>query len=306
MNRVVRAEREGKDVPAEKLLKNIFKAEKVFLSALRSSGNSTKVYQALARMVNLEKHGNSCKLYFRVKYGPDSTALNKLVGRLEIGALKKLPINYKFCAFAMQEVKEPTPTMVEAFDGLIKAREKLINKFLLLSLHMTKTQSGKLKNDEFYFQDLMQICNEALIESIDKYVQDEASATFMQRAAANMIYHIIQHSTSMNSVNFSQKESRLLFKIRKAIQSFGPDKYKEIADFLKVTEEEVYSLMATESSVSLSEFEDRQMIGQSDDNPEENVIDINMKLRLNEACEELSLLEIKALKLMGIQLKIGA
>lgn len=303
INRLFSKKEAVEDVEAA--FKEMFQLEKRFSIELKKSKKSKPLFHNLGLHIRKFESLSSSKTYFRVRYGDVIKPLNKSMDRIDVKELQRYPINYKFCSFSMRNT-EPTPAMRDLYKRISDIRESIINKHLLLAIHSSKTFSNSATGADAEFEDLVQVCNEALLDAADKFVMDDTSAKFHQRAIGLMLAGMINYSQSLSPVHIHESDARMIYKIRKYMQKNSADSYKEIAEILNITEREIGELMGATSATPLDAENDDSfslksvLSDKKNISPEESSVRNNIQDALRKGYKELTLMEIKALRLRGV------
>lgn len=312
-----------KNISEEDILevfKKLYEREQAFAKKLQSTAPGRKVYLAFIEKISRSQGGiKIAKSYFRARQDSYLNTVNKAIRDVQPQLMYPVPINYRFCLFAITTLSEKQTNKKQSFiDSLdkmfteIKAlREEIINKHLYLSFHKAGVYKKSLAGKASEFEDLIQLANEALVIAVDKYCIDDDSSSFHAMAIGRIIGNLIANGSQTSAATVGQHAQKKLYQIRKMIQKYPNMNTKEMSDILKIAEEDINDLMAATSYKSLddkvSDDSDTRLID-TFVAPSENVDGFDAVEEqdtrdvLHESFSVLSLLEKKVLQLKGIKI----
>lgn len=315
-----------KDVSDEDILevfKRLNEREQLFSKKLQSTAPGRKVYMAFIQKISKSQGGiKVAKSYFRARQDSYLDTVNRAIREVQPKLMYAVPINYRFCLFAIQtlesvkdEQDEKRLQFVASLEKLfleIKVlREEIINKHLYLSLHKAKVHKKSWAGGASEFEDLIQLANEALVVAVDKFVMDEDSSSFHGMAIGRIVSNLITNGSQTSSATVGEHAKKKLYQIRKMIQKHPNLQNREVAEALNIAEEEVNDLLASTSYKSLDDklsddsetrYIDTFVAPTTNTDGFEAVEDQEVKDVLHESFSVLSLIEKKVLRLKGIKI----
>ena len=310
-----------KDIREEDILvifRDLYNKEQSFAKRLRSTGYGRKVYFQFIKMIQSSRGGiKIAKTYFRAREESYLLTVNKAIREANPKLMHDVPVNYKFCKFAVEAmIEKKDEELVSLFNEIKALREEIINKHLFLSLNKAKVFKKNSYGTMTPFEDLIQIANEALIIAVDKYVMDKDSSSFHSMAIGRIIAHLITDGETSSSVTVGQHAKKKLYSIRKLLQSSPNFSTKEISDALKIAEDEVVDLLGTTSYQSLDDFtseDSSTRVGEvfvkstkTETNQYGTVEKENLLSVLDKSYDVLSVIEKKVLRLKGVRIDENA
>lgn len=303
------------------IFKKLHEKEQLFAKKLQFTAPGRKVYLAFIQMVIRSRGGiKSAKSYFRARQDSYLETVNKAIKDVQPKLMYPVPINYRFCQFAMRHLEEKLDKsksqyleqLNEIFDEIKLLRDEIINRHLFLSFHKAGVYKKSWAGGASEFEDLIQLANEALIVAVDKYVMNDDSSSFHMMAIGRIISSLINNGSQTSAATVGEHAKKKLYQIRKMAQNNPNLNNKQIAEALKIAEEEVNDLLASTSYKSL----DDKVSDDSDTRCVDTFIAPSNNLDGFEAVENqqikdilqnsysvLSLIEKKVLRLKGIEIE---
>lgn len=225
--------------------------EDKFAKRLRSVSGGKKVYRLFIDMILREKENLiTARKYFREREIAYKEFVYPSIRTKEPNGLHKIRINFLFCVFAMKNLEATDAKLNGLFEEIRQLRESLINRHLHYALNRAKAfNTGANSNVDF--SDLIQLANEALVNSVDKYVIDETASSFRTMAIGRMVANLMASSDQALPVSFGGQASRQLYKIKKLLEKNSDLKVKDLSEIIGIAEEEIAALMNATSYSSL-------------------------------------------------------
>lgn len=225
--------------------------EDKFAKRLRSVSGGKKVYRLFIDMILREKENLiTARKYFREREIAYKEFVYPSIRTKEPNGLHKIRINFLFCVFAMKNLEATDAKLNGLFEEIRQLRESLINRHLHYALNRAKVfNTGANSNVDF--SDLIQLANEALVNSVDKYVIDETASSFRTMAIGRMVANLMASSDQALPVSFGGQASRQLYKIKKLLEKNSDLKVKDLSEIIGIAEEEIAALMNATSYSSL-------------------------------------------------------
>ena len=316
-----------KEISDEDILevfKRLYEKEQFFAKKLQSTVSGRKVYMSFIHKISGSRGGiKVARSYFRARQEDYLETVNRAIREVQPKLMYQVPINYRFCLFTMQtlddyakkknEPKSPLVLHLEKLFLEIKLlREEIINKHLYLSLHKAGIYKKSWAGGTTEFEDLIQLANEGLVIAVDKYVMDGDSSSFHMMAIGRIVSNLITNGSNSSAATIGEHAKKKLYQIRKLIQKMPQMQNREIAEALKIAEEEVNDLMSANSYKSLDETisDDSNVrlidtfIAPNNGMSEFEILENEeVKDVLNDSFSVLSLIEKKVLRLKGIKIK---
>lgn len=303
------------------LFKDLYDKEQRFAKRLRSTGYGRNVYIKFIRKILASRGGiKIAKSYFRARQDSYIGTVNRAIREVNPKLMYDVPVNYRFCLFAIDSLmltdkdgkqSNRDARLAELFMDIKRLRDEIINKHLLLSLH----RAGIFKKNSYAayseFKDLVQIANEALVISVDKYVMDEESSSFHSMAIGRIVGNLIENGEMASAATIGGHARKKLYQIRKLLQQNPDFTTYEIATIMKVAEDEVVDLVGATKYKSLDAFTDESEESRVSETftadsmePKEDQYDTTEKTNLlsvlSKSFDVLSVVELKILRLKGI------
>jgi len=225
--------------------------EDKFAKRLRSVSGGKKVYRLFIDMILREKENLiTARKYFREREITYKEFVYPSIRTKEPNGLHKIRINFLFCVFAMKNLEATDAKLNGLFEEIRQLRESLINRHLHYALNRAKAfNTGANSNVDF--SDLIQLANEALVNSVDKYVIDETASSFRTMAIGRMVANLMASSDQALPASFGGRASRQLYKIKKFLEKNSDLKVKDLSEIIGIAEEEIAALMNATSYSSL-------------------------------------------------------
>lgn len=300
----------------DKIFRKINKLESKFVSVLRKDKHSSRIFNLFCDFINRNPESGGLRTvrsYFRIRQDSKLKEFHSYIAKRNIKEAQKMPINFKFCKFALDNIQSPSSNLLEVFNEIKAQRERVIKSMLFMSLSMAKVfnSSNSSKNFRVEFSDLINIANEAVIDAVDKFSLDTETSNFNAAIAGMISNYMINHSMNQNIMHFWPKDQRMLYKIRKIDWSKDHD-ISELAKSMNISEIELIDLMLADSSKNLSldntlPFTENDTFGSTvadNDAQMPDIITENNQLifMLKKCYNLLTPFELKFLKLKGINL----
>jgi DNA-directed RNA polymerase specialized sigma subunit len=225
--------------------------EDKFAKRLRSVSGGKKVYRLFIDMILREKENLiTARKYFREREIVYKEFVYPSIRAKEPSGLHKIRINFLFCVFAMKNLEAADAKLNGLFEEIRQLRESLINRHLHYALNRAKAfNTGANSNVDF--SDLIQLANEALVNSVDKYVIDGTASSFRTMAIGRMVANLMASSDQALPVSFGGQASRQLYKIKKLLEKNSDLKVRDLSEIIGIAEEEIAALMNATSYSSL-------------------------------------------------------
>jgi DNA-directed RNA polymerase specialized sigma subunit len=298
----------------DKKFKELINLEKMFSKKLRKISEGQKVYADFVKEMRSTNRVDDARSYFRQRESDFiSSNVSESIQKGINSGLYASPINFKFIAFAMSRMTDvenkifPRKELISLFEKIKSVRNEIINNNLFLALGKAKIQ-GKSGGNSVDLSDLIQLANEGLIIAVDKYTPFENSV-FAHMAVGRMIANFIDSNFSSSPVTINKSAKRKLYRIRKLLEKNPNMSRPQIAEILKVAEQQIDELIAISRSMSLDQpmgiDDDRTMgdvMADPDNKPTayENTESRDLVLKLLGAYKHLNIIEQKILRLKGV------
>lgn len=323
------------------LFRELYEKEQSFAKRLRQTGYGKNVYRAfITKILNSRGGIKKAKSYFRARQNSFKGTINKAIKERNPELMYNVPVNYKFCLFSMEalETKEAVEGKLDAygnkvyrnkldergnkiykdkklpalFEEIKKLRGEIISKHLYFSLNRAKIFKQTAYGYSTRFEDLIQMANEALIVAVDKYVIDDDSSTFHVMAYGRILSNLIENGEETFAATVGPDGKKGLYQIRKLLQKNPNLSTAELANIMKVAEEEVADLIGSTSYQSLDNFvgddSNTRLIeiftteDNNRSNPQETLVKNDLLSVLSDSFDVLSVMEKKVLRLKGVKL----
>lgn len=317
----------------EKMFVKLIDLEKSFAKKLLKTGQGKRVYSDFINMIyKLKRSMLYVRPYFRQRESMYLNTINKAVEKNQPTKLYDAPVNFKFIMFAVARLEENeredakkkafkeqtqyVPVKFELnkdlaviFEKIKSLRHEIMNNNLFLALSKAKGHARSHGGSFADMSDLVQIANEGLILAVDKYVPSEGSV-FATMAIGRMVANLIENGSNQSPVTVNSSGRKKLYRIRRLLEKNPSITRGQIAEILKVSEQEVNDLIEATHYLSLDQpvgAEDDRTMG--DVTPDTEMTDAyemtenkDLFLKLLSAYEYLSVIEQKILKLKGVNL----
>lgn len=291
----------------ERLMNNLFSAEKKFRDTLLSTKNGRKVYNDFIDFFRTENFLSS-RVYFREKQSSFKSKISKALRDCNAKSLYRLRINFIFARWAMSRVgKNAKNKLLNRYYEEIQAtRHTVCQNNLPLAINRSQVFFRKVPFTQLTYLDMIQTSSEGLMISIDKFVPPYRDF-FRNFSITRMISNILtDHSDTL--VKIPAKERRILYRANKARQK--TDSKEEIVkyvneSFVGVSKKEIQEI--TTAAVAVSSLDDPmsedgcETMGDitpgNIDNPEVSTEKADNLRVASELIDSLSVLEQKLIKL---------
>lgn len=299
-----------------KKIKKISRLEKQFNKLLNSSKQGQEVYLDFCRMINVHfKNVLYARSYFRIREDQFKTRINPLITKNEYKKIYSLPLNYKFCVYALKNVKNISTAHSQTLHTMLSDMTELRNKVIIGYTYLAVSRAKVFFNNNTFkgneLSDFIQSANEALVESVDKFDVKANKSNFHNVAFGKIFANllVLQHSYNSASSLGSSGIKQLAQILNKMKQLNNNATTKELSEMLNVAEEEINLLLNSSKYIDLDAFvgndangsfvKDRFSIddGQAAYKDTE-LTDFNKKANI--AVNDLSIIEKKILKLKGV------
>jgi DNA-directed RNA polymerase specialized sigma subunit len=307
--------RNAKEQDIMVLFKELYDKEQSFAKKLKSTGAGRNVYvKFIKKILNSQGGIKVARSYFRARQDSYLNTVNKAIRDMKPELMYDVPINYRFCSFAIESLQNKDRKLAKLFEEIKNLRDEITNKHLFLSLNRAKVFKSASYGSFSEFEDLIQLANEALVVAVDKYVMDEDSSSFHVMVIGRIISNLITNGETASAATMGEHSRKKLYQIRKILQNNPNFSTKEISDISKISQEEISELLGATSYKSLDDT-----VGDSDsdtrlvdtfisniDGTKEDQHDLieksNLLSVLSDSFDVLSVLEIKVLRLKGVQI----
>jgi DNA-directed RNA polymerase specialized sigma subunit len=229
----------------------LMQLESRFAKRLRSVAGGKQVYKDFIQMIIREKENiMTSRRFFREREESYKEHIFVAIRKREAKDLHSFRINFMFCAFAIKNLKKQDSKLTELFNDIKQIRESLISRYLHYALVKAKSfNNGVNYNNDF--GDLIQIANEALVDSVDKFVLDENGYSFRHMAIGRMIASLIASGDLSLAVTFGPQASRRLHKIKKVLEKTPGLSTRQLSEVMGIAEEEVSAIINASQATSL-------------------------------------------------------
>ena len=265
--------------------------------------------------------------YFREKAEIFNSSISKDIKKRDAKALMKYGINFQFINFMVKNWKGELPEKARIYyEEFLEARRILIENNLPLAINRAKLFYRKTPRSHLGLLDFIDICTYGLISGIDKY-SGPYTRVWRSVCIGRMVgYMIEEYSKSFlrmypndkkilyraNSLKFRLKIEKVKELAKAVNESFIKDKKegKKIPK-LPITENYLRNLMNSSKYVSTdakSGDDDEEGVSIYDYTPapdqdtEEKIVNLDAMNKVMEASKGLDLIEMKIIRLKGVDL----
>lgn len=295
--------KEASDCTVYQLFERIVLLESQFTKLLKNTKAGNDAYMAFVKHILESDRGLiNVRPFFRLRE-TEFKPLYRLLEKKNTEALMDYPINFPMCQFLINHIKNPSEKILDLFNNIKTLRDILTYKFLQLALIKAKS-FNKTSSSSYSVEDLVQIANEAVIVSIDKYVQTP-TGDFSQVVLGRIFGHLINNGSNLYTVSIGASANKKLYRIKKALDNNPNLTAKQISVIIKVSESEVSDLLAATLYMSLdSQIEDtnNRYVDQIsyDEDSHDNILAHNEESqKALGSLDSLDVIEKKLLVLMG-------
>jgi DNA-directed RNA polymerase specialized sigma subunit len=244
--------------------------------------------------------------YFRMREGSYLELNASIRSRdrdLKYRDLYKYPINFRFCSFAVENLKKVDLELMGLFTQVKDLRNSIAVDYLPVGLTRAKAFNRGI-SASYDFSDLVQIANEGILSAIDKYVMEPDGVDFNTMVFGRITGHLINNASNYGSVYIGPSGLKKLYSIKKALLNNPELNSKQVSDIMNIAEQEVVSLLNATSNLSLdqtiedtkSRFVDQMA---SDTDVEEELGQFEIKRQIKFCLGDLDMIERKVLVLKG-------
>lgn len=310
-------------------LENLMYYETMFKKSIYKSIQTREIYKQFI-IVTVQNNILSARPFFRERAKVFSKEITPAIKEGDYEKLKTFSINYKFIAFIKENWKGPFPKRAQKYyDRIMHFRRLLIENSVPLAVNIAKKFYKSTPKSHLELMDLINICVIGLISGIDKYSVEEYSKVFRSVCIGRMKGGMVE-DYSQTLFHFYPSDKKILYKAnvirnrekidtedmstltKKLNQVLAEDKEegKNVAKE-SVNTSELMRLMNAASTVSADatvdeeEGESINVYTYAKDEDIDIEAEVETKDLINKvlgACDDLSIVEEKILKLKGISL----
>ena len=292
------------------LFKKLYSKEQLFAKKLKSL-TGQKIYKDLIQEVVDSSAGiRSARNYFRLRQKYHKETINRGMAEVNPTLYYKVPINHKFCKFALDNLPRQYKSLEKLYQEIIEIRQEIVTKHLYLALNRAKIFNKSSYGAYINLEDLIQLANEALVVAVDKFVIEGENSNFHHVAIGRMIASFIEHSNTFSSVSIGPSPGKRLYKIKRVLQGNPSLSNKEVSEILEIAENEVNDLLGATSYKSLddqvskdNETRNHEIFVDKTNTFERQDVFVEKKEQkkmLFKSLETLSVIELKILILKGL------
>jgi len=323
------SERKDWEVQKEQL-ENLMRFEDRFKQEIYRSIQTREIYKKFI-ITTVQNNILSARPFFRERAKVFSGKITPAIKDGDYETLKTFKINYKFISFIKDNWKGTFPRKgQEYYELVLETRRLLIENSLPLAVNIAKKFYKGTPNSHLDLMDLINICVVGLISGIDKYSVEEYSKVFRSVCIGRMKGGMVE-DYSQTLMHFYPSDKKILYKAniirhRDKIDGENVDALtKRLNEILKedkkegknvsresIRVSELMRLMNAASTVSADnspgdDGEDEQVnvytyTKDQEADVEQDVERKDTLAKVLSACDDLSTLETKILKLKGISI----
>lgn len=307
----------------KKMVESLVKEERKFRRILKKNPLGPKVYEAFVNHILVEKKNIlAARPYFRERQTDFAKNVSPAIKAKNIKKLMTFDINYPFIAFVLQAEQWPESGFIQKQAKIVKKiREEIILQNTPLAISRATLFKKKTPENHLAFMDLNQIAFEGLINAVDKFVLPYTPvyrSVIIGRISGDLI-----ENYSETPIHYWPNDKRKIYRANKISKGIIEEdtNYERLANEVNTKGPELdrptdgadlQYLVASLSHVSL-DYTDENHAGKktslSDtmaapemDQPDVRVEDLETKAMLLACVKNLSVLELKILKMKGYSL----
>ena len=309
-------------------VEKLIELEKKFKKNILKYQQSTEIYKKFINFIVTE-NGNilSAKPYFREKSTVFNSKITKAMKKNDVKALMQFDINYQLIDFIVKNWKGNLPERAKKYHKeFLSTRKILIENNLPLAINRAKLFYRKTPKSSLNLLDFIDICTYGLISGIDKYV-GEYSKVWRSVCIGRMVGYMIEEYSKTflkmyptdkkilyraNSLKYRMKIEDLAELTKAVNESFIKDKQEgKSIPTLPISEVHVRTLLNGSSYISADVRSDEEegagytVYENTADNEasvEDGVINKDLISKLSIALKNLTLMEMKIIRLKGVSL----
>lgn len=307
-------------------IKALVAAEGRFQQLLLEHRSGPKTYEDFVKWIREDK-GNilSARPFFRERQETFTESISRALKTENVKKLYKWRINWSFISWVLKQRSWGEPIRSAAAE-VSKLRNELLEENLPLAISQAKQFWAATPRSHLTFMDILQIQCQGLLLAIDKFCppnergMSEADSLDAFRSFRAVAIGIMRRDRvndySQTLIHYYPGDRQKIYWANKALRRYldGID-YSEIATEINTkldgegstTAEEVADLLATASTVSADYAADPEgetvlesAVGGEDCRPDVRTEQSQLLKTLTSSIQQLSLLEVKLLKLKGI------
>jgi DNA-directed RNA polymerase specialized sigma subunit len=311
-------------------LESLIAYEEKFKQSIYRSVQTREIYKKFI-ITTVQNNILSARPFFRERAKVFSKEITPAIKEGDYEELKKFKINYKFISFIRENWRGVMPKKAnEYYEKVENTRRLLIENSLPLAVNIAKKFYRSTPNSHLELMDLINICVMGLLSGIDKYYMEEYTKVFRSVCIGRMKGGMVE-DYSQTLMHFYPSDKKILYKAnvirhREKIDTEDLDQLakrlnealdddreegKNVADG-DVSTPELMRLMNAASIVSADSNAETEEEGKEggvytytkdeDVDIEEEVEKKDTLKRVFGACDDLSIVETKILKLKGISI----
>lgn len=245
----------------EALLKKLCKAENQFKKEMLRTKKNRKFYEDFMHFIlRQEKNILAARIYFRERQETFANKITKVFDDENPNGLHKFRINYWLASWVVNNGGAQNKKLVAILEEIKLLRRQLCETNMPLAIHQAKIFWSKTSDSKLEYVDLIQACNEGLINAIDKFVPPY-SRVFLSTGIGRMKSNMID-DFSATLLKFSPRERRIIYRAKNAKNKQRLEDPAEILAYVKesfpeVTQKMLDQLLSASSlPVSLNEQND--------------------------------------------------
>jgi RNA polymerase sigma factor (sigma-70 family) len=296
----------------EKLLTDLFVLEDEFRRIIATKKWENIIYPAFVDyIVNTKGNVLAARVYFRERQSTFSAEMSKLFKNNQLyTVLGNYKINYEFinwvCKnFPYSKDKPKYKKLHEIKDEVVKIRQILSMKDVFLALNRARLFWNKSTNCKLDYMDIVQDACEGYLNAVDKFTPPYTT-TFRAVAIGRMLLKMLTDNNAP-MVRLPPTDQRVLYRINNAKYREGLSSNEEVLEFVKESFPNVSMdrLLAIEASTEIfypfggvgddgkGKWNDDSEFG----NPEERLIEADLKYRVSLVFSTLTPFQQKLIKL---------
>lgn len=208
---------------------------------------STRIYKKFSEHIINHPNGlNLGRIYFRIRQSDIKHTLNTFIKSRDVDGLLGLCGNYKMVQFYIDNYNDHIPRYIRALvDRIVELRNQIFIKYAYFVINRAKGYLHVTKHPKVDLEDLIQVANEALLTSIDKYSTEADGGKnfkFSVVAGYRMLASFMVYSTSLHTLAFSEYDHKRIYKLRKIKQHNQDQSFDQIAKEMKISPDLVVAL----------------------------------------------------------------
>lgn len=308
-------------------VEKLVKLERIFKKTLQNDCRGEFIYKKFVDFIwhsgkDNQRNTLAARPYFRERQHVFSKGISPAIQKRRHKSLYKFNINFTFIVFVLNAFPWAKRSRVrKAAHDVYIARKEIIELNMPLAISRARIFKQKTPESHLTYMDLIQISFEGLINAVDKFVLPY-SPVFRSVIIGRIVGDLIENYSD-TMLHFYPSDKRKIYRANKAQKHQKELSFEDLADVVNsgvkldnpTNSSEIHHLTAAASILSINsipndtestdgEDSENTLLNKhfdENDQPDVQVEQMDLMSKLSGAISELNKLEIKFLRLKGIE-----